>query len=148
MVSGAKVFDRASSAALKSDPKTGEVLEWNPVFADVTQRMGLGVDLCWPGRPNQKGAVESLVGWVKGSFFKVRRFRDRADLEAQLARHVFIGCRTICRTFIVRPEGQRQERHARYSVRRVLTGVSVTNLHAGPTLATAPMISSIAAALR
>ena len=59
------MFDRASSAALKSDPKTGEVLEWNPVFADVTQRMGLGVDLCWPGRPNQKGVVESLVGWVK-----------------------------------------------------------------------------------
>ena len=79
------VFDRPSTAALKSDPKTGEVLEWNPVFADATQRMGLGVDLCWPGRPNQKGTVENLVGWAKGSFFKVRQFHDRADLEAQLA---------------------------------------------------------------
>jgi hypothetical protein len=27
--------------------------------------------------------VENLVGWIKGSFFKVRRFHDRADLEQQ-----------------------------------------------------------------
>lgn len=57
--------------ARNSDRKTGEVLKWNPVFADAPQRMGLGVDLCWPARPNQKGSVENLVGWVKGSFFKV-----------------------------------------------------------------------------
>jgi hypothetical protein len=25
------------------------------------------------------------VGWVKGSFFKCRRFHDRADLERQLS---------------------------------------------------------------
>lgn len=31
-----------------------------------------------------KGAVENLVGWVKGSFFRCRRFHDRADLETQL----------------------------------------------------------------
>ncbi len=35
--------------------------------------------------PQQKGAVENLVKWVKGSFFKQRRFVDRADLAAQLA---------------------------------------------------------------
>ena len=39
-------------------------------------------------------------------------------------------------------------RHARYCLKRVLAGVSATNLQAGPTLATAPMISRIAAALR
>jgi hypothetical protein len=33
---------------------------------------------------SSKGAVENLVGWVKGSFFKQRRFLDRADLERQL----------------------------------------------------------------
>jgi hypothetical protein len=31
-----------------------------------------------------KGAIENLVGWVKGSFFKQRRFLDREDLERQL----------------------------------------------------------------
>ncbi len=29
--------------------------------------------------------MENLVGWVKGRFFKCRRFHDRADLERQLA---------------------------------------------------------------
>ncbi len=46
--------------------------------------MGVSVEVCWPHAPQQKGAVENLVGWVKGAFFKVRRFQNRADLEAQL----------------------------------------------------------------
>ena len=41
-------------------------------------------ELCTPRRANQKGAVENLVGFVKNSFFKVRRFHDRQDLERQL----------------------------------------------------------------
>jgi transposase len=46
--------------------------------------MGIGVELCWPHRAQEKGAVENLVGFVKGSFFKVRRFQDGEDLEQQL----------------------------------------------------------------
>jgi hypothetical protein len=46
--------------------------------------MGLGVELCWPYQPRQKGSVENLVGWVKSSFFKQRRFLDMDDLLAQL----------------------------------------------------------------
>ena len=41
--------------------------------------------LCAPRSGNQKGSVERLVGFVKNSFLLVRRFRDFADLEAQLA---------------------------------------------------------------
>lgn len=59
-------------------------IEWNPTFAHVPVDYGFGVELCWPRRANQKGSVENLVGWVKGSFFKVRRFHDRQDLEQQL----------------------------------------------------------------
>jgi hypothetical protein len=47
--------------------------------------LGIGVELCWPYSPRQKGAVENLVGWVKGSFFKQRRFLDEEDLRRQLA---------------------------------------------------------------
>ena len=47
--------------------------------------LGLGVELCWPRSPEQKGSVENLVGWVKGSFFKQRRFVDEEDLHRQLA---------------------------------------------------------------
>lgn len=78
------VFDRPKTIALKWN-KDGTVTEWNPAFASVVLDLGLGVELCWPHRANQKGSVENLVGWVKGSFFKQRRFVDRADLLEQLA---------------------------------------------------------------
>ena len=32
----------------------------------------------------QKGSVENLVGWVKGTFLKTRQFLDVADLQMQL----------------------------------------------------------------
>ena len=77
------VFDRPKAVALKWR-RNGEVTEWNPVFACATLEMGIGVELCWPYRAQEKGAVENLVGFVKGSFFKVRRFQDPEDLEQQL----------------------------------------------------------------
>jgi hypothetical protein len=40
--------------------------------------------LCSPRSGNQKGSVERLVGFVKNSFLRVRRFRDLDDLKAQL----------------------------------------------------------------
>jgi hypothetical protein len=46
--------------------------------------LGVGVELCWPYRAQQKGSVENLVGFVKSSFFKVRRFQDYDDLLQQL----------------------------------------------------------------
>jgi hypothetical protein len=58
-------------------------MEWNPVFAYATLEMGVGVELCWPYQARQKGSVENLVGFVKSSFFKVRRFYDLEDLEQQ-----------------------------------------------------------------
>lgn len=77
------VFDRPKTVALHWR-KNGEVTEWNPVFAGVVLDLGLGIEVCWPHAPEQKGAVENLVGWVKGSFFKQRRFLDEADLQQQL----------------------------------------------------------------
>jgi transposase len=76
------VFDRPKTIALKWQ-KNGEVTEWNPVFAYATLEMGVGVELCWPYRAQQKGSVENLVGFVKSSFFKVRRFHDEEDLQQQ-----------------------------------------------------------------
>jgi len=78
------VFDRPKTVALHW-AKDGTVTEWNSTFAAVTLDLGVGVEVCWPARGNQKGSVENLVGWVKGSFFKQRRFLDEADLLAQLA---------------------------------------------------------------
>jgi transposase len=77
------VFDRPKTVALKWG-RDGVVTEWNPTFAGVALDLGIGVEVCWPYRPQEKGSVENLVGWVKGSFFKQRRFLDREDLERQL----------------------------------------------------------------
>ena len=77
------VFDRPKTVALKWK-KDGTITEYNPVFAQAMFEMGVAAEVCWPYSPQQKGAVENLVGWVKGSFFKVRRFGNRRDLEAQL----------------------------------------------------------------
>jgi len=75
------VFDNPKTVVID---RRGGTIEWNPTFAHVPVDYGFGVELCWPRRANQKGSVENLVGWVKGSFFKVRRFHDRQDLEQQL----------------------------------------------------------------
>ena len=77
------VFDRPKTVALAWG-KNGAVTDWNPVFAGVVLDLGLGIEVCWPHAPQQKGAVENLVGWVKGSFFKQRRFVDDEDLRTQL----------------------------------------------------------------
>ena len=77
------VFDRPKTVALHWK-KNGEVTEWNPIFAYAALEIGFTAEVCWPYTPRQKGAVENLVGWVKGSFFKQRRFRDRADVVEQL----------------------------------------------------------------
>src|ERR1700730_4511913 len=70
------VFDRPKTVALKWQ-RNGEVTEWNPVFAYVILEVGIGVELCWPHSPQQKGAFDNLVVFVKSSFFKVRRFHDQ-----------------------------------------------------------------------
>jgi hypothetical protein len=77
------VFDRPKTVALRWG-KDGEVTEWNPTFAYAALEIGFTAEVCWPYQPRQKGAVENLVGWVKGSFFKQRRFHDRQDLAIQL----------------------------------------------------------------
>ena len=60
------VFDRPKTIALHW-AKDGSVTEWNSTFAAVALDLGMGVEVCWPQRGNQKGSVENLVGWVKGS---------------------------------------------------------------------------------
>jgi transposase len=75
------VFDNPKTIAIKHD---GPLIEWNLTFAQVPLDFRFAAELCTPGRANEKGSVENLVKWVKGSFFKVRRFHDHEDLVAQL----------------------------------------------------------------
>ncbi|MCC6668579.1 MAG: hypothetical protein IT375_32845 [Polyangiaceae bacterium] len=60
--------------------------------------IGVSVEICAPRSGNQKGSVERLVGWVKGAFFKHRKFVDEGDLLAQLEAWVLeANTRTPCR---------------------------------------------------
>jgi len=107
------VFDRPTTVALKWT-KSGEVTEWNPLFAGVALDLGLGIELCWPARPQQKGSIENLVGWVKGSFFKQRRFLDDADLLAQLAEwHTAVNTQRPSRATGVMPAVRLEEERSR-----------------------------------
>jgi transposase len=75
------VFDNPTTVVIH--PKQTPIV-WNPTVAQLAVDYAFAIELCTPRAANQKGAVENLVGWVKGSFFKVRRFADFADLLQQL----------------------------------------------------------------
>lgn len=107
------VFDRPRTIVQKGG-KGRDVEQFNATFAQAIVDLGVGVEMCAPRSGNQKGAVERLVGWVKGSFFKHRKFQDQADLQAQLAAwHIEANTKTPSRATGVIPETRRQEELAR-----------------------------------
>jgi len=89
LIHGFESFGGVPLACVFDNPKTvvfaHKKREWNPTFARVVLDFRFAPELCWPRRANQKGSIENLVGWVKSSFFKVRKFHDREDLAKQLA---------------------------------------------------------------
>jgi hypothetical protein len=90
------------------------VTEWNPLFAGVALDLSVGIEVCWPASPWQKGSVENLVGWVKGSFFKQRRFVDDDDLLRQLAEwRTEVNTERPCRATKVIPTVRLEEERPR-----------------------------------
>ena len=75
------VFDNPKTVVLSRQDNR---IEWNETFGQVVLDYRFAPELCTPGRGQEKGSVENLVGFVKNSFFKVRRFHDREDLNQQL----------------------------------------------------------------
>jgi transposase len=129
------VFDRPKTIAIAWQ-KDGTVTEWNATFSDVIVQLGVGVELCWPYQARQKGSVENLVGWVKGSFFKQRRFLDDEDLARQLADwHVEVNCRTPSRATGVTPLARMEEERRRLRPLRVTPATLALRfpVQAGPT---------------
>lgn len=56
---------------------------WHPAFARCAVEFGFHPDACALGAGNQKGAVESLVKFVKQNFLLGRTFYDDAHLAAE-----------------------------------------------------------------
>jgi len=74
------------------NPRTIRVSRWGvePIvlqsyLRDLVAEYRVIPTFCAPRSGNQKGSVESLVKFTKRGFLLARKFRDRADLEAQLA---------------------------------------------------------------
>jgi transposase len=103
------VFDRPKTIVQKGG-KGRDVEAFNATFAQAIVDIGVGVEMCAPRSGNQKGSVERLVGWVKSSFFKPRKFQDEVDLQTQLAAWLLeANTRTASRATGVIPEIRRQE---------------------------------------
>jgi transposase len=77
------VFDNPKTVVVKHED--GRPV-WNATLGAVAIDYGFTIELCTPRQPQQKGAVENLVGFVKRSFFRARVFQDlTTDLPRQLA---------------------------------------------------------------
>ena len=59
---------------------------WHPAFQKLAVEFGFHPDACSLAAGNQKGAVESLVKFVKGNFLAGRTFYDD-ELRARLGRN-------------------------------------------------------------
>jgi transposase len=86
-------FERFEGAArqCKYDSQKPVVLRWeggqpiyNPRFIDFATHYEFSPLACRPRHPNDKPRVERSFYELTLSFFRGRRFRDRADLEVQL----------------------------------------------------------------
>jgi hypothetical protein len=114
------VFDRPKTIVIKGG-KGREVEAYNQTFAQGIVDLGVGVEMCAPRSGNQKGSVERIVGWVKNSFFKPRKFQDMEDLQAQLDAWLDeINFKTPSRATGVIPETRRQEEASRLRPVKVL----------------------------
>jgi transposase len=80
------VFDNMTTVVhSRTTDSEGQVqVVWNQKFSQFVIDCGFIPVACWPYRPQQKGSVENLVGFVKSNFFSGRRLRDRQDLIEQL----------------------------------------------------------------
>ncbi len=83
------VFDNMKTVTSDRDQQGQPI--WTPALLQFAGEFGFHPQACDPGAGNQKGAVESLVKWVKGNFLVGRRFADDADLAAQAATWVAQG---------------------------------------------------------
>lgn len=77
------VFDRPKTVVVGTDEHDRPI--WNTTLGQVALDYSFTIELCAPRSPEQKGAVENLVGYVKRSFFRARRFANVGeDLLRQL----------------------------------------------------------------
>jgi transposase len=73
------LYDNAKVVVLERTEAGEPVL--NPRFLDFARRVGFGIQLCHPYRPQTKGRVESGIKYLRHNFWPGARFVDDADLN-------------------------------------------------------------------
>jgi transposase len=76
------LYDNLKSVVLD---RVGEHVRFHPRILDLAGHCHFVPKPCAPYRGNEKGKVERAIQYIRHSFFAARRFRDVADLNAQLA---------------------------------------------------------------
>lgn len=74
-------YDNLKAAVLKNSRYE---LEFNRTFMEFSSHYGFVIVPCTPYQPQQKGKVESGIGYMEGNFWAGRTFTDEHDCERQL----------------------------------------------------------------
>jgi transposase len=74
------VYDNLSSVVKR---RRGTDITLNETFQQFAGYYCFQVHACWPNSPNQKGAVERPIDYIKGNFWAGRYFADFNDLNRQ-----------------------------------------------------------------
>lgn len=76
------LYDNLKSAVLE---RYGDAIRFHPRLLELAGHYHFAPRPCAPYRGNEKGKVERHIRYIRDSFFAARRFRDVADLNAQLS---------------------------------------------------------------
>ena len=74
------LYDNMKSVVLE---RRGDAIRFHPTLLELAAHYRFEPRPVAPARGNEKGRVERLIRFVRGSFFQARRFRDLDDLNDQ-----------------------------------------------------------------
>jgi transposase len=74
------VYDNLTSVVKQ---RRGKAVTFNETFSQFAGYYLFRPHACWPGMPNQKGAVERPIDYIEGNFWPGRYFADFTDLGQQ-----------------------------------------------------------------
>src|SRR5437879_5368467 len=79
------LYDNLKSVVLE---RVGDHIRFRPRLLDLAGHYHFAPQPCAVARGNEKGRVERMIGFLRGSFFAARAFTSLEDLNAQLARWI------------------------------------------------------------
>ena len=74
------LYDNMKSVVLE---RRGDAIRFHPTLLELAAHYRFEPRPVAPARGNEKGRVERLIRFVRGSFFQARRFRNLDDLNVQ-----------------------------------------------------------------